>query len=106
MLAQLGLAAGPVVRQRRRQQITEVMAVIDPRSLLGIDVRRRDPFGAARILRTCRCDAGLPAAGPVVHQRMTRVAGEILVGDVGGSTVPPFGDVMDGGECRGGVAAG
>ncbi len=47
-----------------------------------------------------RCDAGFPAAGTVVNEGMAAVAGEILVGDVGGAAVLPLGYVVHG--CEGG----
>jgi len=84
----------------------QVVPVIDPRVPVGVDVRWRDPFDAARLRGIGRCDAGCPAAGTVVNEGMAAVAGEILVGDVGGAAVLPFGHVVHGCEGRRSIATG
>ena len=57
----------------------EMVPVVDPRCPFRVDVRGRDPVGAARILRLCWRDSRLPAAGSLVHQRVAGVAGRVLV---------------------------
>jgi hypothetical protein len=83
-----------------------MVAVIDPRPLLRVDVRGWGPLGAAGEGGAFGGDAGLPAAGPVVDEGVAGVAAQRQLIDVGVAALASVVDVMNRGHGGGGVAAG